>query len=148
MSEINREFQWDDTIQNDSSFEVLPEGDCSFTVNSFERGRHNGSDKLPPCNKAVLKIEVSNGTKSTTLEHNLFLHSKTEGMLCSFFNAIGQRQHGQAMKMDWGKVPGAKGRCKLGIRKWTSNDGRPMESNQITRFYEAEAAPAYQAGKF
>ena len=149
MSE--REFGWEDTIQNDSTFEVLPEGDYTFTVKSFERGRHNGSEKLPPCNKAVLKIEVSDGIKSTTLEHNFFLHSKTEGMLCSFFNAIGQRQHGQAMKMNWGKVQGATGRCKLGIRKWTGNQGQTMESNQIVRFYEAAeaaAAPTYKAGKF
>lgn len=147
MSE--REFSWDDTIQNDSTFEVLPEGDYSFTVKSFERGRHNGSDKLPACNKAVLKIELSDGTKSTTLDHNLFLHSKTEGMLCAFFNAIGQRQHGQAMRMDWNKVIGSKGRCKLGIRKWKGNNGQEMESNQISKFYEPDAgAPAYQAGKF
>lgn len=147
MSE--REFSWDDTIQNDSTFEVLPEGDYNFTVKNFERGRHNGSDKLPACNKAVLKIEVSDGTKSTTLDHNLFLHSKTEGMLCAFFNAIGQRQHGQAMRMDWNKVIGSKGRCKLGIRKWKGNNGQEMESNQINRFYEPDAAaPTYQAGKF
>ena len=153
MSE--REFGWEDTIQNDSTFEVLPEGDYNFTVKSFERARHNGSEKLPPCNKAVLKIEVSDGAKSTTLDHNLFLHSKTEGMLCAFFNAIGQRQHGQAMKMNWGKVPGARGRCKLGVRKWTGKEGQPMESNQIVRFYEsaevapeAAATPAYKAGKF
>lgn len=147
MSE--REFNWDDTIQNDSTFEVLPVGDYNFTVKSFERGRHSGSDKLPPCNKAVLKIEVSNGANSTTLEHNLYLHSSTEGFLCSFFKAIGQRQHGQAMKMDWSKVIGAKGRCKLGIHKWTGKDGQAMENNQISKFYEAEAAaPAYQAGKF
>ena len=147
MSE--REFSWDDTIQNDSTFEVLPEGDYNFTVKSFERGRHNGSDKLPACNKAVLKIELSDGTKSTTLDHNLFLHSKTEGMLCAFFNAIGQRQHGQAMKMDWNNVIGSRGRCKLGIRKWKGKEGQEMESNQISKFYESDAAaPAYQAGKF
>lgn len=149
MSE--REFGWEDTIQNDSTFEVLPEGDYAFTVKGFERARHNGSEKLPPCNKAVLKIEVSDGARSTTLDHNLFLHSKTEGMLCAFFNAIGQRQHGQAMRMDWSRVTGARGRCKLGIRKWTGNQGQAMESNQIVRFYdaaEAVPAPAYKAGKF
>ena len=149
MSE--REFSWDDTIQNDSTFEVLPEGDCTFTVKSFERARHTPKEngKLPACNKAVLKIEVNNGTKSAIIEHKLYLHSQTEGLLCSFFKAIGQRQHGQAMRMDWNKVPSAKGRCKIGVHKWKGKDGQAMENNEITKFYEPDAAaPTYQAGKF
>ena len=56
MSEYDssfREFGWDDEIQNDSTpFEVLPEGDYRFRVEKFERGRHSGSEKIPPCNKA------------------------------------------------------------------------------------------------
>ena len=58
MSEYDssfREFGWDDEIQNDSTpFEVLPEGDYRFRVEKFERGRHSGSEKIPPCNKAIL----------------------------------------------------------------------------------------------
>lgn len=148
MSE--REFSWNDEIQNDSTFEPLPAGDYSFTVKAFERGRHNGSAKLPPCNKAVLTIEVSSPEKKGTLTHNLFLHSKTEGMLCSFFNAIGARKHGETLRMDWNKVIGARGTCKVGLRKWTGDDGVERESNEISRFYEAsaETAPTYQAGKF
>ena len=54
-----RELGWEDTIQKDAlEFEPLPEGDYEFTVESFERGRHNGSEKLRPCNKAILKLRV------------------------------------------------------------------------------------------
>lgn len=145
-----REFNWNDTIENDSTFEVLPEGDYDFTVTSFERGRHNGSDKLPPCNKAILTIEVSNSERKSTLTHNLFLHTKTEGMLTAFFTSIGHRKRGEALRMDWNKVTGARGRCKVSIRKWMGNNGQEMESNQIAKFYEPaeSAAPTYQAGKF
>lgn len=152
MSE--REFSWNDTIQNDSTFEVLPKGDYDFTVKSFERGRHNGSDGLPPCNKAVLTLEVTNGQKRGTFTQNLFLHSSQEWKLCAFFVAIGARRHGQAIQMDWNKVQGARGRCKVGVRKWTGNDGQERESNQVERFYDpskADPAPAptaFQAGKF
>ncbi|MGI6691186.1 MAG: DUF669 domain-containing protein [Christensenellales bacterium] len=134
MSEMN----WDSTIQNDSTFELLPEGDYDFVIKSFERGRHDGSAKLPPCHKAVLTIEVDNGEKSGTLTHNLFLHTSVEGILCQFFIGIGQRKHGQPLKMDWSKVIGARGRCKVSIRKWTGNDGQERESNQINKFYEPE----------
>lgn len=38
----DRELQWDDTITNDGQdYITLPEGDYAFTVESFERGRHN-----------------------------------------------------------------------------------------------------------
>lgn len=136
MSE--REYDWNDIIENDSTFEILPEGDYDFTVISFERARHNGSEKLPPCNKAVLTIRVSNGEKTGTIFYNLFLHTKTEGMLCAFFTAIGHRKKGEQLRMDWSRVTGAKGRCKVGIRKWTGNNGQEMTSNDIVRFYEPD----------
>ena len=91
-----RELGWEDTIQKDApEFEPLPEGDYEFTVESFERGRHNGSEKLPPCNKAILKLRVK-GTdgREVTVTHNLFLHTRTEGMLSAFFESIGQKKKG------------------------------------------------------
>lgn len=148
MSE--RAFGWDDTVQNDSTFEVLPEGDYNFTVKAFERAYHDGSAKLSPCNKAIMKIEVTDGERTSTLDHNLYLHSKTEGLICAFFNAVGMRKHGQPFKMDFPGAVGKTGRCKVGIRKWTGNNGQTMESNQITRFYEPEetATPAYTPGSW
>lgn len=149
MENFERAFGWNDTIRNDSTFELLPEGDYDFTVEKFERGRHNGSDKLPPCNKAILTIRVSNGEKSTTLEHNLFLHTKTESMLCQFFTAIGQRKHGESLQMDWNRVIGARGRCKLSVRNWTGRNGENMQSNQISRFYEPSTpASGFTPGQF
>lgn len=146
MTDINREFSWDDTIENDGAdFEVLPEGDYNFEITNFERGRHDGSEKLPPCNKAILtmKITSDDGKHSTTITHNLFLHSKTEGLLCAFFTAIGQRKKGEKINMNWNLVTGSRGRCKIGVREWTGNDGEKKTSNQIKKFYE----PKYETGQ-
>lgn len=150
--DMGREFGWDEVIEHDSEeFELLPEGDYDFEVLSFERGRHNGSEKLPPCNKAILKIRVTGNGKTSTITHNLMLHSKTEGLICAFFVGIGQRKRGEQLRMDWNKVPGSKGRCKVGIRTFKSNKtGEEMKSNEIKRFYDpaetrstpAPAAPA------
>lgn len=144
------ELDWDSAIENDSTFELLPEGDCLFEVLSFARGRHNGSAKLPPCGKAILKIRLTSQDtgKQTTIEHNLFLHSTTEGMLCAFFTAIGQRKRGQRIQMNWNAVPGAKGRCHVTIRDWTSNNGNKMQSNQISKFYEPEEPVQTQNAAF
>ena len=61
-TEITRtegELGWNDVIENDSpEFVILPDGDYNFEVVDFERGRHNGSEKLPPCNKAIVHIRI------------------------------------------------------------------------------------------
>ncbi len=144
-----KELQWDDTITKDASdFILLPEGDYNFTVESFERGRHGGSEKLPPCNKAILtlRIEAQEGTARIT--HNLFLHSKTEGMLSAFFTSIGQKKKGEPLKMNWGQVPGSSGRCKVGIHEYKNKDGEERKSNDIKKFYPKEDGPAFKAGEF
>jgi len=68
-------------------------------------------------------------------------------MLCAFFTAIGQRQKGEKVKMNWGAVVGATGRCRVGTRKWKADNGEERTSNEIKRFYEpAEKAPVQQQG--
>ena len=138
-----RELGWDDYIENDSpAFVLLAEGDYDFTVTGFERARHPGSQKLPPCNKAVLTIEIEAPEGTASLKHNLFLHQKTEGMLCAFFTAIGQRKKGEKIQMNWSKVIGSKGRCKIGVHTYTKKDGTEGKSNDIKYFYEPEETSA------
>ena len=44
MADMEREFNWDDTIEKDSTdFVLLQEGDYDFEVESYERARHGGS---------------------------------------------------------------------------------------------------------
>ena len=152
-SNTGYELGWESDIENDSpDFVTLPEGDYDFEVVEFERGRHAGSEKLPPCNKAIVHIKVVGTEGMTIIKNNLFLHSITEGMLCAFFTAIGQRQKGEKVKMNWNAVVGATGRCKVGIQKWKGDDGEERMSNEIKRFYKpAEKPPVqqgFQPGKF
>src|SRR5699024_2321324 len=128
---------------------ILPEGDYDFEIIDFERGRHNGSEKLPPCNKAVVHVRVEGKEGVTIIKNNLFLHSKTEGMLCAFFAAIGHRKKGEPLKMDWPAVPSSKGRCKDGIRKWTKDEGKEMILNEIKKFYESDTQQTmFKPGEF
>ena len=53
--------------------------------------------------------------------------------------------------MNWSKVVGSKGRCKVGVREWVSDrDGEKKQSNEIKRFYEPVEKPAqgFKAGEF
>lgn len=147
-----REFNWDDEILEESSFTLLPEGDYDFVVNSFNRGRHSGSAKLPACNKAELEITVDDGKGNKgMIFHNLFLHTKCEGILSAFFISIGQKKHGEPLRMNWNAVIGARGRCKVAVDKWTGNDGTEKQNNKITKFYEPSASVQttnFKAGTF
>lgn len=144
---IERELGWDDEISNDGEeFIVLPAGDYDFEVVGFERGRHDGSPKLPPCNKAVLSLKLTGEGGSTTIQHNLFLHTKTEGMISQFLICIGQKKHGEPTRPNWNAMIGAKGRAKVEIRNWTGNDGTEKQSNQVKKFYEPK--PTFTPGAF
>ena len=139
------ELNWDSAIENDSpEFIVLPDGDYEFVIERFERGRYEGGDKLPPCPKATLYVKFSTAEGETTIKKDLFLHSKCEGVLCAFFTCIGQRKHGERVSMNWGAVPGARGRARVGSRTYNGK-----QYNEIKRFLEpvetSYAAPAQQS---
>lgn len=147
-AEEGRALGWDDTIEKESTgFITLPEGDYTFKVQEFQRGRHEGSQKLPPCNKAVITLVVETPEGEARIRHNLFLHSRTEGMISAFFISIGLKKHGEPLKMDWQRVIGRTGRVKIGVR---THDGK--QYNEVKRFYDPEdttaptaAAPQQQA---
>ena len=143
------ELGWDDQIEKDGSdFIVLPEGDYDFVVTEFERGRHPGSEKLPPCNKAVVHLRFETPEGVTIVKHPLFLHTITEGMLCAFFVGIGQRKRGERATMNWNAVVGSTGRAKLVIQNWTNDKGEVIPMNKVKKFYEPAESKGFEAGRF
>lgn len=147
MTEM-RELGWDDEISREGGeFLLLPEGDYNFVVESYERARHPGSDKLPACNKAILHLRVTAPEGEIHLEHNLFLHQRTEGFLSEFFTSIGLKKPGEALRMNWNQVSGCTGRLKLGVHTWRTKDGEERKSNHVKKFYP-KAASNFTPGKF
>lgn len=148
---MGRELAWDDEIENESGgWVLLPEGEYDFVVEGFERGRHNGSSKIPPCNKAVLTLGIDSPQGHASVTCNLFLYDRYEWKLCQFFTSIGARKHGERLRMNWNQVLGARGRCKVTVRPYTGNDGKERQANDIDRFLEPEnnQAPKWKAGAF
>lgn len=146
-----KELDWDAAIERDApEYILLPEGDYDFTVTKFERARHSGSAKLPACNKAILYLSIiSPEGEEVIVQHQLFLHTKTESMLSAFFTAIGQKKRGEKATMNWNAVTGAKGRCKIYVDTWIGNDGSEKKSNKVRRFYEpAENNHTVQQSQF
>mgnify|MGYP007112515470 CR=1 FL=1 len=130
---------WNDYIENEGELTTLPKGDYEFTVTSFEKGQHAGSAKIPPCNMAILELtfRAPDGARSKCKDF-LLLHDSVEWKLCAFFRSIGQKQHGTGIKMDWNRVPGAKGRAHLTVNEWEGNDGEPKKNNRVSRFLDPE----------
>lgn len=144
----DRELQWDDTITNDGQdYITLPEGDYAFTVESFERGRHNGSEKLPPCNKAVIKLRIDTPEGPAFINHQLFLHTKTEGLLSAFFSSLGLKKKGEPLRMNWNAVPGSTGRAHITLDP-DRNDPE-KKYNHVKRFYPKDGGTqTWKAGNF
>lgn len=140
---IDRELDWEETIEDPGSdFVLLPEGEYEFTVDHFDRDRHNGSDKLPPCKKVILYLRVETPQGTAEVRESLFLHTKGERKLYSFFICIGQGEAGKPLTMRWANVPGAHGRAKFGIREYNGN-----KYNEVKKFLEP-AAPAAAPGGY
>lgn len=149
-----RVLDWDDEIENDGAgggdFITLPAGEYDFEVIGFERERYTPGPnaKLPACNKAVIEIRINGGDLGeATIKENLFLHSKTEGILCAFFVSIGQRQHGEKVAMNWGRVVGSSGHAKFGIREY-EKDGEKRTINQVKQWLEPVAPATFTSGQF
>ncbi len=147
MTSEERVLGWDDTISNDDqgAFEVAEPGEYVFEVVNLVRGRHSAKadGKIPDCPKAevTLRIYTADGDK-VDFKHNLYLHSRCEGMLCNFFRAIGQRKHGEPLRPNWANVIGSSGRCKVGVRDWKTATGENRKSNEVKKFLDPSDAAA------
>ena len=135
MAENSEFFDWNGYIEDDSEFPeivILNEGDYNFKVTNLTKTySQNGT---PMVN---LTLKVFDETQSTTVFTKLFLTRKSEWRLSQFFRSIGQKKHGEGLNMDWNKVPGATGRCKIKKEKYTkAGEEKEREKNEVDRYYD------------
>ena len=147
---IGRELGWNDEVTNESTgYVLIDEGDYRFKMIALERGRHEGSAKLPACNKAICTLQIldDHGQVLTEIKHNLFLHSSVEGMISSFFLATGAKKHGEPLNISKGfnESIGRVGWCHVFVDCWKGTDGADRKSNKIKYFLDPEKAPKAQA---
>ena len=144
---MGKELGWDDSIEKESNFILLPEGTYDYTVKTVERGRFPGSDKMCACNMATVTLTVSDPAsgEEVDIRDNLYLNSKAEWKLSQFFLSIGQKKHGEPLRMNWNAVPGSKGRCEISVNRY-SKDGQDRENNRVKTYLDF--APKFQKGSF
>ncbi|MEZ3453919.1 MAG: DUF669 domain-containing protein [Oscillospiraceae bacterium] len=135
MENNNYVFDWNDEINNEDSFVLLPDGDYEFTVKDFERTRFDGSDKLPACNKAIVTLTVHGEHDNAVITENFLLCSQLEWKISALFLSVGMKKHGEPLRMNWGALPGKKGRCRVFTDNYKKKDGSDGQSNKIKKFY-------------
>lgn len=133
-------YDWDSTIQHDGGdYKTLPAGIYPFTIKAMERGYYNGGANIPPCPEAKLTLRVGVGPDSTDLTSRLKLDDSLEWVLCQFFLAIGDRKHGEALRMNWDGVVGKTGWVELEVVQGYKDPDKLY--NQVKRYIDPQDAP-------
>ena len=131
---------WDSELENDGQqYVIVPPGDYTFTVTDVERANYNGSDKIPPCKMVTIKGTIDTDLGNATFQENLYLVRKQEWKLSAFFRCIGMKKHGEKLRMEWGKVPGARGKAKFKNELYKGNT-----YNRIDQFYDYEESTGFK----
>lgn len=144
MADLNEErlLDWDDEIEAESEFVLLPDGVYEFQVIKVEKTSQNKTEKLPACKKAVVHCKITDGSgNSTTCSANFFMIGKLEWKISELFRCIGLKKKGEKCKMNWNDVEGRTGWLKLGHRNGTgSYAGQTF--NDIQKFIPPERVEA------
>lgn len=137
---------WDDEISKESQFLLLPEGDYPFTITHYEKGYHNGSEKIPACPMAIVFFSVSGKDGTAELRQQFYLHTKMEWKLSELFMSVGLKKKGEPLRMQWDKLPGLSGKCKVTQKPGTQDPSKIF--NQIDKLYPGDGKKKFTPGSF
>ncbi|AMS11405.1 DUF669 domain-containing protein [Erysipelothrix rhusiopathiae] len=135
-NQFERELGWDDEIQDDGEdFIILKPGNYDFVVKKFERGRFDGSEKMPACNMALVTITVEDPDtgRQVDVQNRILLHRKTEWTISAFFASLGMKKKGEKIKPQWNMIVAKVGKCKIKNREYNGN-----LYNEVDKFYRKE----------
>lgn len=137
------ELSWDAEITESApEFVLLPEGDYLFAVEKYERGRFNGSDKVPACPQLTVFLQVAAPTGEIAhIRHNFFMLASKAGFIGSFLTSLGLKKDGEPVKLDLTQLPGKTGHCHVTVREYNGK-----KYNNIARFLKPEAATPQATG--
>lgn len=127
---------------DDNSFELLPDGDYHFTVESHEVGFAT-SEKMPPNTQQItcwLEIPfIKDGElKTAKVKNNLNIYKKALFAVRQFVECIGMVPEKGKMSVDLTKIDGLTGVCS--IITYEGNNGN--EYNRVQTFYPPSKTPA------
>lgn len=141
VSNLNdAELSWDATIESDApEYVLLPEGDYTFAVESYERTRYAGGDKVPACPQLIVHLLVigEDGTSMANIRHSFFMLASKAHFLGSFLTCLGLKKPGEAIQLDVNKLPARTGRAHVVVREYNGK-----QYNNISKFLKPDQAAA------
>lgn len=137
MEDNGHALEWDATLRGAPAPSILlEEGDYNYEVTLLERGRHEGSNKIPACPKATLTLSVPTPEGVAAVIVVLYLYSTMEWKLSSFFRSIGLKKPGESYTMQWDQVVGRKGRAHFRPSEYTDKQGNSRKTNNVDKFLD------------
>ncbi|MDY4041004.1 MAG: hypothetical protein SOY67_02705 [Collinsella sp.] len=146
-------YGWGDEITaTGDSGTLLEEGEYRFTVTEFQRGRVERG-KNAGANQAVYTLHVEGaGGASKDIKYFITLTDSMRWKATQFFKAIGQipadTSEGDDFRPEWDRCIGSTGMAEVYVRKFTGDDGRERETNDVSRVFAAPAQQAAPAGGY
>lgn len=130
---------------DDNTFEVLPDGDYHFTVESHEVG-YATSEKMPPNTQQItcyleIPFMKDGEVKTAKVRNNLNVYKKALFAIRQFVECIGMVPEKGKVKIDLEKMDGMTGVCSLTTREGSKGG----EFNSVQYFYPPSKAPAVTA---
>jgi hypothetical protein len=131
---------------DDNSFEIIPDGDYHFTVESHEVD-YSTSEKMPPntqviiCHLEIPFISADGELKTAKIKNNLNVYKKGLWAIRQFSESIGLCPEKGKFVFNVDAIDGKTGVCAVTTR--TSNNGN--EYNNVQLFYAPSKAPAVTA---
>jgi hypothetical protein len=148
--DLNQEISYDAPIENDGQeFELLPAGTYDFTVESMERGRYEGSEKMCACGTVNLTLVMKSPSTGNDVKvfDTLYMNRKAEWRISEFLRGIGQKKHGEPCVPRWNDVPCSKGKCEIEVNSYTDKNGNQKQNNKVKKYLDFEPSK-WAPGKF
>ena len=141
---------WDGYVEDTGGFLLLDEGFYPFTVTALERERFEGSEKMAPCPRAKLTLEVVAGNRATKVTDRLLLSTKTQWRISQFFESLGfKKEESGKIARHWNEIGGRSGWIEVGVREYTKKNGETGLSNEVKSYVHPDdgekAAKSYAA---
>lgn len=127
-------------VLDDNTFELLPDGDYHFRVESHEVG-YSTSNKLPANTQTItchLEIPIlkDGAVKWVQVKNNLNVYSKALFAIRQFAECIGLAPEQGRVSLDINQIDGKSGICSI-----ETFEGRNNAFNVVRSFYPPSKAP-------